>query len=81
MRVAFAQPGTGNADKLGVLDQFIDCFRTAVAHTCTQATNQLEDDVGEWTFVRYTAFDAFWYELVFYLDSFLEIAVPRTMHP
>src|SRR5699024_7123624 len=39
--------------------QCIDRFRSAVAHACTQAANQLMNGISKWTFVRGSSFNAF----------------------
>ena len=68
MRMAFTQTCAGNLNKLSVFIHGLDVLRTAVAHRCTETADELEEDVGDMSFVRNAAFDTLRYEFLRILD-------------
>ena len=72
VRVAFLQGCGGNLDESAVFLQFLDSLGSAVAHTGTEASHQLEYGVFHSAFIGYAAFHAFGYE---FLGIILEITV------
>src|SRR5579875_481481 len=63
MNVAFTQGGNADAQELGLLLQFVNGSAAAVAHSRTQATDQLERHFRKRTLVRHASLDPFRYKL------------------
>lgn len=78
MRVRFADAGSGDTYKSGLLQCF-DVFSTAIPHAGAQTTNKLIDHFGQCAFVGYAANDTFRYQFFDIILNILEIAVFRTI--
>ena len=78
MRMAFPQPGVGNAHKSRLLTEFLQRLRTHIAHGSAQTACKLVEDRGNRPLVSHLSFDAFRYELQLIAHFRLEIAVCRT---
>ena len=76
--MALVNTGIGNAGELGIM-QLLDSRSTAVAHTRTQTTNHLVDNLLNGSFVRHTTSDSLWNKFLDILGVGLEVTILRTM--
>ena len=74
--VRFAETCVCDANELCLCLKFFDRAAAAVAHTCTDTAEKLEDRIGNGSFVRNAAFNAFGNELNGVL---LEVSVLRAL--
>jgi hypothetical protein len=77
MRMAFPQPGVGNAHKSRFLAEFLQRLRAYIAHGSAQTACKLVQDRGNRPLVSHLSFDAFRYELQLIAHFRLEITISR----